>query len=157
MCFFVVARISSISYSQNLDFQKLEAAFKQDRPWGQNIPVDHHETVWLILTIKDSTVVHSESYFQDSSKFRSVIKNVLHAKINGFKFNNDIADKIIIPLLVGSFTNKNFELVKSDWKYLESLKIDYLKTNGEDAIRIFPIYNVIGTYAPPKRSITKPF
>jgi hypothetical protein len=153
LCFACVLAFGAIGQSK--EFEKLRVFFRQHRfqPISRDsVMIEHTEIVWITLTIKDSLVISTVAAFKDQSSYKNQILAFLNDKMKGYKFGNTMAPQIVIPLMVGYFSNRNFSSVKQEWESIETLRTVDLENNASRTrVWIFPIYNVLGTLSPPKK------
>ena len=138
--------------AQPQEFEKIQTLLRQFPVNGSGTALDKHEVVWLELIVADSLIIDAVGYYSEQSVYKDRLQFFLKEKVKGFRLNVQMSGKVIVPLLLGTYTNKNYHAMMQYLTMLESLKTKNLNTiEGKDKIVVFPVSNVMGTYSPPHR------
>jgi len=144
--------INNIIQAQSAELEKLRIFFRQHPVNPDSTLKEYYEIIWITLTVKDSTITSANSSFSGGSKFEKQVNFFLKTKLEGYRFNEKMFSRIVIPLMVGYFANNTALLVKREWELLSTLKTTDIETNAaKNRAVLFPIFNVSGTYSPPHR------
>jgi hypothetical protein len=152
--FFLILSFSPVvSQGQQKELEKLTEFIRSHRiqvTHPDSVLKEHSEVVWITLAIKDSTVVSADLAFTEFSWFKLPLDSFVKRKIMGYKFGHPMLPSMVLPLMLGYFTNKNALEVKRNWELLSSLRTGDLSqaVKKQEAV-IWPVFHVIGTYAPP--------